>query len=160
MIFVTIGTTPFLRLIEKMDEIAGKVDEKVIMQIGYTKYKPKNAEYFDFKSYQEVKELCRKSKVVVCHGGIGSIITALETETPVITVPRKKKYGETPDDHDFELIEALLREGLVKVAYKMDELEDALKNIDMYPVKIKSDKKLVNALKDCLNHLDKSLKKR
>lgn len=159
MIFVTIGSTPFLRLIEKMDEIAGKLDEKIVMQIGYTKYKPRNAEYFDFKSYQEIKELCRKSKVVVCHGGIGSIITALETETPVITFPRKKEYGETPDDHDFETIEALLKEGLVKVVYNLDELEDALKKIDVCSIKVKSDKKLVNALKDCLTHLDKSSKK-
>ena len=31
-----------------MDEIAEKIEEKVIMQIGYTKYQPKNAEFFDF----------------------------------------------------------------------------------------------------------------
>ena len=38
MIFVTVGmhTAGFERLVKKMDEIAGKIDEEVIMQIGGT----------------------------------------------------------------------------------------------------------------------------
>ncbi|RKY56218.1 MAG: beta-1,4-galactosyltransferase, partial [Candidatus Neomarinimicrobiota bacterium] len=38
MIFVTVGShyKGFERLVEKMDEIAGKIEEEVIMQIGYT----------------------------------------------------------------------------------------------------------------------------
>jgi UDP-N-acetylglucosamine transferase subunit ALG13 len=47
MIFVTVGThyQGFDRLIRKMDEIAGKIEEDVIMQIGSTQYKPINAKY-------------------------------------------------------------------------------------------------------------------
>ena len=50
MIFVTTGTHSqgFDRLIQKMDEIAGKINEEVIMQIGSAKYKPKNAKFFNF----------------------------------------------------------------------------------------------------------------
>ena len=42
MIFVTVGTHDqgFKRLVKKMDEIAGQIDEEVVMQIGSTDYKP------------------------------------------------------------------------------------------------------------------------
>ncbi|MDI6655433.1 MAG: beta-1,4-galactosyltransferase, partial [Candidatus Hydrothermarchaeota archaeon] len=44
MIFVTVGThnQSFERLVKKADEIAGKIGEKVVIQTGHTKYKPKN----------------------------------------------------------------------------------------------------------------------
>jgi len=59
LIFVTVGMRyqGFERLVEKMDEIAGKICEKVLMQIGNTQYKPKNAKYFRFKDYAEIKEI-------------------------------------------------------------------------------------------------------
>jgi UDP-N-acetylglucosamine transferase subunit ALG13 len=57
MIFVTIGSAvkgiEFTRLIKKMDDIAGKIDEEVVMQIGTVPYEPQNAKYFRYASYQE-----------------------------------------------------------------------------------------------------------
>jgi len=40
MIFVTVGTHDqgFERLVKKMDEIAGQIDEEVVIQVGYTDY--------------------------------------------------------------------------------------------------------------------------
>ena len=50
MIFVTDGThyQGFDRLITKMDEVAGKIDDEVAIQIGSSKYHPKNAKWFTF----------------------------------------------------------------------------------------------------------------
>ena len=156
MIFVTIGTPSqgFPRLIKKMDEIAGKIDEKVIMQIGHEKYKPKNAEYFDFvENFDKIRELNQKARVVVCHGGIGAIITVLEQETPVIAVPRLKKYSEENDDHQLETVKALVKEGMIKAAYEVDELEEALKNINAKSINIPKNNKLVSFLKSYINKL-------
>ena len=50
MIFATVGLhyMGFERLIRKMDELAGEIDEEVIIQTGHTKYQPRNAAFFAF----------------------------------------------------------------------------------------------------------------
>ena len=158
MIFVTVGNHyhGFERLIRKMDEIAGSIDEKVIMQIGPTNYKPKNAEYFDFKTYPEIQKLNQKARVVVCHGGEGSIITAIEQGTPVISVPRLKKYGEHNNNHQLEIVHAMAEEGKIVAVYDVNELEDALRTIGENPVRIGSERmRLVSALKEYIRKLEK-----
>lgn len=129
MIFVTVGTHSqgFDRLIQKMDEIAEKSTEKVIMQVGSTTYKPKNAEYFEFtENNQLIQELNKKARLVVCHGGAGAIITALDQGTPVIAIPRRKKYHEHVNDHQLELVQALEKSGKITALYDIEELENAL----------------------------------
>ena len=158
MIFVTVGMHQegFDRLIKKMDEIAGNIDEEVIMQIGSTEYQPRNAKYFEFtEDFQRVQELNRKARVVVCHGGAGTIITALEQGTPVIAVPRLKRYGEHINDHQLELVDALVEEGKVMAVYDVEELEGALNNLILNSsLKIEKDERLVNALKEYMEELN------
>ena len=47
-IFVAVGTSHFDSLIGKMDELAPRLGEKVVMQIGLGRIQPRNAEYFRF----------------------------------------------------------------------------------------------------------------
>lgn len=158
MIFVTVGShyEGFERLVKKMDEIAGSIAEEVVMQIGYTKYTPKNAECFDFiESYREIQELNRKARVVVSHGGAGAIITALEQGTPVIAVPRLKRYAEHTDDQQLDIVTAMAEEGKLIAAYDINELERAVKSADEEFINVKKDKRLVNYLKDYLKNLEK-----
>ena len=157
MIFVTIGMHPegFERLIRKMDEIAGKIKEEVVMQIGGTKYAPKNAKHFDFTTEQEIKELCRKARVVVTHGAM-SIVDALEQGTPVVAVPRLKKYGEVIDDHQLYLVQELERADKLTAVYDVEELEEALKKVGTQSVRLVKDKRLVNALKEYIAKFERS----
>jgi UDP-N-acetylglucosamine transferase subunit ALG13 len=129
VIFVTVGShyQGFDRLIKKMDEIAGKIDEKVIMQIGHTNYKPVNAEYFDFvDDFGKIEELNRDARVVVSHAGAGSILTALKLSTPVIVVPRLKRYNEHMDDHQLEIAEAMSSIKGVVAVNDVQEIEQHL----------------------------------
>lgn len=157
MIFVTIGMHPegFERLIKKMDEIAGKINEEVVMQIGATKYTPQNAKHFDFTTEQEIKELCQKARVVVTHGAM-TIVDALEEGTPVIAVPRLKKYGEVIDDHQLYLVQELEKEGKVTAVYDVEELEEALERVGARPVKLVKDKRLVTALKEYIAKFERN----
>jgi UDP-N-acetylglucosamine transferase subunit ALG13 len=157
MIFVTVGshTQGFERLVKKMDEIASLINEEVIIQIGSSKYKPKNAKYFDsINDFQKIQELNRKARVVVCHGGAGAIITALEQGTPVIAVPRLKRYNEHINDHQIELVDALVKIGKIIAVYDIEMLDRALNNPSINSLKetIKDDR-LVNVLKDYISNL-------
>lgn len=155
MIFVTVGNHDqgFDRLIKKMDEVAGKIDEKVIMQIGHTNCKPVNAEYFSFVDrFEEIVRLNRDSRVVVSHAGAGSIVTALKQKTQVIIVPRLNKYNEHMNDHQLEIAHAMSDNKNVIVVYDIESLEDSLK-INHAFVEECSNNKLVNHLKSYISSI-------
>jgi len=139
-------TQGFERLIRKMDEIAGKTEEEVIIQIGHTKYTPQNAKYFEFITGEELKELCRKARVVVTHGAM-TIIDALEQGTPVIAVPRLKRYNEHINDHQLYFVQELERTGKIIAVYDANELEETIKTVGARPARFVREKRLVEALK-------------
>ena len=146
----------FDRLIKEMDKIAGRVDEAVIMQIGETTYKPKNAEYFRFTSNEEIDRLYEDARVVVCHAGVGSILTALEHGKPVIAVPRRKKYGEHVDDHQLEIARELEKEGRIRVVCDVGELEKVLGDVStVSKTLVENEGELVKALGKYINSLAK-----
>lgn len=139
-------TAGFERLVRKMDEVATTINEEIIMQIGHTKYTPRNAQYFQFTTAEELKALCQEARVVVTHGAM-TIIDALEQGTPVVVVPRLKRYKEVIDDHQLDFARELEKEGKVIVVYDVEELEEALKKPDLKPRELAKDRRLVNALK-------------
>jgi len=139
-------TAGFERLIKRMDEIAGTIDEEVIMQIGHSKYIPQNAKYFKFVTEEELKKFCHEARVVVTHGAM-TIIDALEQGTPVIAVPRLQKYGEHINDHQLYFVQELEKAGKVIALYDVDKLAEALGKADLKAPQLAKDKRLVNALK-------------
>lgn len=148
MIFVTVGmhTQSLDRLLKKMDAIAGRIDEEVVMQVGHTTFRPKSAKWFDFTTESEIKEWCRKARVVVTQPAM-SVVDALDQGTPVIAVPRQKRYNEVIDDHQVAFARVLENEGKVVAVYDVDELEQALGRTDLKPAHLTQDTRLVNALK-------------
>jgi beta-1,4-N-acetylglucosaminyltransferase len=113
MILVTVGNhvEPFDRLIKGMDELAGQIDEEVVMQTGHSTYKPKYARHFQFTSGQEMLELTKAARVQVCHAGSGSILIALRMGKPLVVVPRRLKFHEHIDDHQLQLAGAVEKQG-------------------------------------------------
>lgn len=131
MIFVTVGTNPFNfnRLLKKVDELIEnkKIKERVIMQIGYSTYKPKNAKWFKFANYKKMQKLNKEARIVITHGGAGSILTALTFNKPVIAVPRLKKFNEHTDDHQIDLVKSLTKRKKLSYVYNINNLEKIIK---------------------------------
>jgi UDP-N-acetylglucosamine transferase subunit ALG13 len=128
LIFVTVGTADkgieFTRLVVAMDEIAKKIKEEVVMQIGSIEYEPKNARFFRYVTYSEALNYFQKASLVVGHGGTGTILNAIRFKVPLIIVPRRIQYGELDrDDHQLEIAQKLEGKGWVKVVYDMGDLE-------------------------------------
>jgi UDP-N-acetylglucosamine transferase subunit ALG13 len=138
---VTVGThtQPFNRLLEKVDKLVEKrvIKEKVIAQVGYSTYRPRNYEYFTFTSEEKILELKKKARLIIAHAGVGSIITALQFKKPIIVVPRLKKFGEHIDDHQVQIAIAFEREGKVLACYQIDELEDILRKAKNFKPKLR-----------------------
>ena len=156
MIFVTVGmhTKGFDRLLKRMDEIAGTLNEEVVMQIGHTSFRPQKAKWFDFTTEAGIREWCQKARVVVTQPAM-SILDAQEQNKPVIVVPRLKKYDEVIDDHQLAFARHLEKEGKVIAVYDVDELEETLMNMDSKPVNLVRDKRLVNALRKYIELIER-----
>lgn len=104
MIFVTVGTheQPFNRLVEYMDKWANIHNEEVIMQIGFSTYKPKKCNWRELFSYKEMQRLVDDARIVVTHGGPSSFLMPLQKGKIPIVVPRMKKYSEHVNNHQVD----------------------------------------------------------
>lgn len=133
MIFVTVGThtQSFNRVLEEVDRLleSGRIREKVVMQIGYSTYEPKNAEWFRFTTFDKLKEIHKKARIVITHGGAGCILDALTNNKPVIAVPRLRKFNEHVNDHQLDLVRALAKHKKIYPVYDINKLESTIQKI-------------------------------
>jgi UDP-N-acetylglucosamine transferase subunit ALG13 len=118
LILLTLGTheQPFPRALALVEPIASRED--VLVQHGHTPppvWCP-SSRRFDFLSYDRLVELMRAADGVVCHAGVGTIMTALALGTTPVVVPRLQRYNEHVDDHQLQIAGAFSARGLVQVA--------------------------------------------
>ena len=117
MILVTLGTQDkgFERLLKQIElEIDKKnITEKVVVQAGYTKYESDKMEIFDFVSNQELEKLVKSSRIIITHGGVGSILMGLKSDKVVIAAPRLKKYKEHTNDHQKQIVSEFSKRGYI-----------------------------------------------
>ena len=134
LIFATVGATlAFPRLVDIIvgANASGKLRENIILQSGLDGMKGRE-ESFDWRetfTFAEMKALLRKADFVVCHGGTGSLITALQAGCKVIAIPRRRELGEHYDDHQAEITENLRKRGLIEVADNCEEFLAAVERL-------------------------------
>lgn len=99
MIFATVGTheDPFDRLVRALDELP--TDEEVVIQSGYSTWKPRRAVAQAMMPSDELMDHMRRARIVVTHGGPASIMQALALGKVPVVVPRQSAFGEHVDDH-------------------------------------------------------------
>ena len=81
---------------------------------------------FDLISNDEFDDLLSKCSLVITHGGVGSIMSAIKMGKKVIAVPRQKKYDEHVNDHQLEIINTFKNQGLIIGINNVKELPQAL----------------------------------
>jgi UDP-N-acetylglucosamine transferase subunit ALG13/SAM-dependent methyltransferase len=146
MILVTTGTHEgqFDRLVRKVDEIASEIEEKIIIQIGYGKYIPKNAEFFRFKPTLNL--LYKEARLIITQSATSLIEVALKYKKPVITVPRQVRYKEHINDHQVEFGVFFAKKTGIKCIINIEDLsKDLLKN---YKVKANLERENLIKLRD------------
>lgn len=141
LLFATVGATlPFERLTQLVLEAkrAGHIPERVVLQVG--KGGPpipptEGVEIVEELPFDEVRGLLEKADLVVCHGGTGSLITALRQHCRVVAIPRRFSRGEHYDDHQFEITTAFEQRGLIAVAEQLPDFIDALGAVRSRPTR-------------------------
>lgn len=135
MVFIAVGTqkqqfTRLFKIIEKSKQLK---KEELIAQAGFTKYETNKIIMHEFIEQEKLDKYIEESEYIICHGGIGTIFSALEKNKKVLVVPRLKKYKEHVNDHQLEICRQLQKEGYIIYLDDSEDLDtkiDELKNSD------------------------------
>ncbi|MGH2935412.1 MAG: glycosyltransferase [Gaiellaceae bacterium] len=128
LILLLLGTheQAFERAVDVLVPLAEQ--EEIVIQHGHTPPRPASAgvTWLEFASYERILELCRAARVVACHAGVGTIMTARAMGKTPLVIPRLARFGEHVDDHQLQIAQEFAERDLVVMLHEADDLESAL----------------------------------
>jgi UDP-N-acetylglucosamine transferase subunit ALG13 len=118
MIFVTVGSDlPFDRLVREVDGWAQRTERRdVFAQIGATDWKPTFIPYSKFLEPADFQRRLTASSIIISHSGMGTILSALSVEKPILVFPRRASLREARNDHQLATARYLSDLGKIRVA--------------------------------------------
>lgn len=156
MIFVTIGTqAPFDRFIQIIDELASEIQEPIIAQTYKSEYKAKNIKSIEFLPPDEFNTLFDEARLIVSHAGMGTIISALNKNKPIIIFPRIASLGEHRNDHQMATAQKMEQLKYTYVAYNAKQLKSLILTPNLKPLYKLGDfasSKLIQSIADFINN--------
>ena len=139
LIFATVGATlPFPRLVDAVTALksSGGLPEHLVVQYGDAAppaISDPDIEAVESLDVDAVHALLSRADLVLCHGGTGSLITALRSGCRVIAMPRRFDLGEHYDDHQEEITSAFAARGLLTCVRDERELGAAIEHARVQP---------------------------
>jgi UDP-N-acetylglucosamine transferase subunit ALG13 len=142
LMFATVGATlPFPRLVDAVLALkdSGALPEDVVIQVGDD---PKaygsraGVEIVGSLDFERVQAILRDAELVVCHGGTGSLITALRAGCRTVAMPRRFALKEHYDNHQEEITAAFADRGLIEVALEAGDLGTAIERLRARPARM------------------------
>ena len=136
MILVLLGTqnNQFTRLLQEIEKCIdnGTINQRVVVQAGFTKFKSTKMNIFDLKSREVVENLADEAEFIITHGGVGSILMAIKKNKKVIAVPRLSEFNEHVNDHQRQIVEIFNDKGYIIGVQNMEDLSEAIKQINEF----------------------------
>ncbi|MEP2653796.1 MAG: glycosyltransferase [Paraglaciecola sp.] len=131
MILVTVGTQiHFDRLIKYVEQwvVESNGEEEVVAQVGSSEFQSNNITVLKSLEPEQFEEYIKKCRFIISHAGMGSILTALRVNKPIIIFPRDASLGEHRNDHQLATARSFSNVDGVYVAKTQDELRQVLSN--------------------------------
>lgn len=160
MILICVGASEnkFDRLLMTIDELCDEgilSGDKIIAQIGFTDYEPRNYKSFSLIGRDDFQKYIEQSELIITHAGTGSVVPLLKLGKKVIIFPRLKQYKEHIDDHQLEISEFFTNEGYALSAKNIDELRIAVKQAETFRPKtfISNNSKINNLIIDFIEKI-------
>lgn len=129
MIFLLLGTEElsFTRAVDRVLPLTA--DDDLVVQHGYTPSREgaQRITWIRFAAYDRILELCREASAVVCHAGVGTIMTALSAGKTPLVIPRLARFGEAVDDHQLQISSELALRNMVVHLGDEDDIREAIR---------------------------------
>jgi UDP-N-acetylglucosamine transferase subunit ALG13 len=117
LILLSLGThqQAFSRALDLVEPLACGGEEFVV-QHGSTPPRPDmpNTVWIEFMPYENVVDAMTRADSVVCHAGVGTIMTALKAGHTPVVIPRQAQHDEHVDDHQRDIATRFAERGLVR----------------------------------------------
>ena len=113
----------------------GTITDKVVVQAGHTEFKSSDMEIFSFIPTDRFAEYLEQADVIITHGGVGTIMTALKEKKIILGAARLTQYGEHQNDHQIQLLEAFDREGYLIYMKDLSDISPYLKQAETFQPK-------------------------
>ncbi|MGN7998721.1 beta-1,4-glucuronosyltransferase WelK [Sphingomonas sp. 22176] len=130
--FATVGATlPFPRLVQAVLDLkrAGGLPGKLVLQYGDQDLADPGIPDVEIRRsipFDDLQLLLRDADMVICHGGSGSLVTALRAGCRVVAFPRRFDLGEHYDDHQEEISQTFADRGLLQTVRDETKLGEAI----------------------------------
>ena len=148
MIFVTLGTNDkqFIRLLDACEKAIEEkvITDRVVVQAGFTKYESKNMEIFDYMDRDQFSTFMNSADLVITHGGVGTIMTALKERKKILAAARLSEYHEHVNDHQIQLLTSFEKEGYSLVLDEDEMMEKDLLMNKLEELKSKKSELIMN----------------
>ncbi len=157
MIFVTLGTNDkqFVRLLDAVEKaIEDKViNDRVVVQAGFTKYESKNMEIFDSMDRDKFSSFMNEADLIITHGGVGTIMTALQERKKILAAARLAQYHEHVNDHQIQLLTSFDEQGYLVYMRDLTDIAPYIKKVQEFEPKMyKSNQEyFVNEIKNWID---------
>ena len=129
MILLSLGThqQPFPRALDLVESLT-RGGEDLVIQHGSTPPRPEmpNTIWVEFMPYEEVVDAMAQADSVICHAGVGTIMTALQAGHTPVVLPRLARHGEHVDDHQLDIATRFAEQGLIRCVTSETDLAPLL----------------------------------
>ena len=139
MILVTLGTNDksFTRLLDGIHHAIeeGIIQEEVIVQAGYTKYQDVKMNIHSSFEREEFERFIDEARILITHGGVGTIMTALKKKKKILAAARLSQYHEHVNDHQTQLLDAFDEAGYLIYMRDLNNLKPYFEQIETFTPK-------------------------
>lgn len=125
-VLVSVGTfvRGFDELVEAADSAAASLRLTGLAQIGHSAVVPAHLDSVRFLPEPTLRELLRRARVVVCHGGMGILGEAMRARRPILAVPRRgPTTAGNPANDQSGFLDRLAARYPIRVCHEPRELE-------------------------------------
>ncbi len=158
MIFVTVGTqdVSFDRLIKAVEKQIkkGTINEEVIVQSGCSKYTSDKMKIVNYMSPDEFESTIKKARIIITHGGVGTIIDSINKNKIVIACPRLAKYKEHTNDHQLQIINKFSSMGYIIPCKDPNKLDVSLEEAKIFRPKkyVSNTQNMINLIENFIDN--------
>ena len=138
-VLVVLGTDhhPFDRAVDIVGTL--RPAHRLVVQHGHTPARDwPGVEWHEFLAFETLRGLVRDAAAVVCHGGVGSIMTALSFRRRPVVIARLAAHGEHVDDHQLQIVAKLGGEEIIAVFRERHQFKPGDK------IRLKPDPRLIH----------------
>ncbi len=147
MILTVLGTDehPFERALDAIEPL--RANHELVVQHGHTPPRDwADARWLDFTPYETLISLMGEADAIICHAGVGTIMTVLSLGRRPAVIARLAAHGEHVDDHQLQILGKLAERGYLVPFSSGVEVVDAVERSRGGAVEWQRDGRLAKAV--------------